>query len=388
MVFLIFLACSIPAAAELQQIYGPYFAADQAHTSRLLIHNKRIDLQVPLKVYLLVGEGERVLIAAAILQPKESRAFELNAQLLRAARRSESAGGVLVEYDFFEKQAVDGSILVRKRDGSHYVVAMFRRDQIRGTVQEAVFATASPAARAFVALQNTSTFPRSVTIEAEGRHDGTSIRKVDIEPQTTQVIWLDAALARTGAHQGAAVRVTNSGGPGDVVAAGAVVDPNGAYAARIRFNDLAHGSHSRILRAQFLFLGPQDSDLGLPSGANYVSRCVVRNASDLERVIRPLVKWLDGPTMREARLPPQRLRPHEVRILDLTEAQNRGEIPAAFRFGVLEIPYDGPRSNCAAARSHYSTCNPSPHACPSAQHQGPSRYAEHMASEALSGWSG
>lgn len=329
------------AAAEVQQLYGPFFAADGVRSSRLLIHNKRGDLEVTLKVFALVGKGDRIPLAGATLKPKESRAIDIDAGRLRAAGRAEGHGGILIEYDFFEKQPLDATVMVRHRSGSGYIVPVLRRDQIRGTVQEAVFPLPRASARAFVAVQNTAATPRQVTIDAEASAGRITAATVDIAPQATEVIALDAALVRSGAQDAAAIRVVNSGAAGDVTVAGAVFDLQGNYAGRLRFNDLSHGEHSRTLRGQFLLLGRQDPLLGLPAGADFAAKCALRNATETPKIVHPRVKWLQGSLTREARLPAIHMKPREVRILDLAAAQTNGEIPAEFRFGVLEVPYEG-----------------------------------------------
>ena len=58
--FAAFLASVVPLKGELQQIYAPHFAADAVHSSRLVVHNKRVDAEVTLKVYALLEKGERV----------------------------------------------------------------------------------------------------------------------------------------------------------------------------------------------------------------------------------------------------------------------------------------------------------------------------------------
>jgi hypothetical protein len=154
-------------------------------------------------------------------------------------------------------------------------------------------------------------------------------------------VALDAGLARAGVHDVASIRVVSSGSPGDVNVAGALVDAKERYAGRVRFNDLAHGEHSRVLRAQFLLLGPQEPALGFSSDALFTARCAVRNATESAKIIRPRVKWLENGATRTADLPTLRLQPREVRVLGLAAAQARGEIPASFHFGALEISYEG-----------------------------------------------
>ncbi|HEX6095780.1 MAG TPA: hypothetical protein VF432_05590 [Thermoanaerobaculia bacterium] len=129
--FAAFLASVVPLKGELQQIYAPHFAADAVHSSRLVIHNKRVDAEVTLKVYALLEKGERVSLATATLAPKQSRAFKVTGALLRNIGRRETRGGLLIEYDFHEKQPLDASLMVRHRNGSGYVVPLLRRDQIR-----------------------------------------------------------------------------------------------------------------------------------------------------------------------------------------------------------------------------------------------------------------
>ena len=135
------------ASAAVQQLYGPHFVVDANHTSRLLIHNKRGDLPVSVQVYALVS-GARVALGELILSPKESRALRIDPALVRRAGRSEAEGGLLVEYDFFERQPLEASLLVQHRNGSRYVVPLFRRDQVRGMTQEAVVVLPHASARA------------------------------------------------------------------------------------------------------------------------------------------------------------------------------------------------------------------------------------------------
>lgn len=328
-----------PASAELQQLYGPYFAADANHTSRLLIHNKRGDLPVSARVYALV-RGSRVVLADLTLARKESRVLQVKLPLV-AAGGSEGDGSLLVEYDFFERQPLDGSVLVQHRNGSQYVVPLFRRDQVRGTTQEAVVVLPHASARAFISVQNTVGEERLVRVEVETERGSAALAPVVVEPYDARKLALDDVLARAGARDAASIRVINSGSAGDVVVAGAIVDPRDRYAGRVRFNDLAHGEHSRTLRAQFLLLGRQDPSWGFRADSLFTAKCAVRNASESLKVIRPRVKWLESGAMRVAELPALRLQPREVRIVDLSAAQTRGEIPASFHFGSMEIPYEG-----------------------------------------------
>ncbi|HEX8411543.1 MAG TPA: hypothetical protein VF883_22005 [Thermoanaerobaculia bacterium] len=155
------------------------------------------------------------------------------------------------------------------------------------------------------------------------------------------MVFVDSALARAGARDAAAVRVTNSGSPGDVTAAGAITDPSRRYSARIRFSDLAHGEHNRTLRAQFLLLGAQEPSWGLRTNATFTAKCALRTPTEQLKVAHPRVKWLENGISREARLASIGLQPHGLRILDLTAAHSKGEIPAAFRIGSFEVSYEG-----------------------------------------------
>lgn len=333
---LLFALCS-SAVADPQHLYGPFFAADAARTSRLLVHNKRGDLPVTVTAYMVVN-GTRHFVATIPLSPKESRTVTIDPQTTRAPH---ATGSIILEYDFFEPQAVDASVLVQHRNGARYVVPVFRRDQIRGTVQEAVILLPTPSARAFVALQNTSDAQRTASIDVHANAEPVRATSVTLAPGASEIFYLDAALARAATRGAAAIRVTNDGAAGDITAAGAVTIPHGRYAARIRFNDIAHGEHSRTLRAQFLLLGQQDASLGLPPGANFAAECALRNPTAYPKVAHARVKWLQNSTLHEASLPTIRLAPHEVRILDLTDAQQRGEIPAGFRIGAMEVSYEG-----------------------------------------------
>lgn len=328
---------SISGAAETQRMYGPYFVADGSHTSRLLIHNKRGDRPVSAKAYASLG-SERILLDELTLAPKQSRAIVIDRH---STGRASASGSLVLEYDFFEPQPLDASVMVQHRSGSRYVVPLFRRDQIRGNVQEAVILVAGPSARAFVAVQNTTNSPRTANIDVVGNGSSVRAASVLLEPGASQVVFVDSLLAKAGARDAAAIRVTNSGSPGDVTAAGAVTDPRQRYSARIRFNDLAHGEHNRTLRAQFLLLGTQEPSWGLPTTATFTAKCALRNPTEQVKIAHPRVKWLENGISREAHLASIRIQPHEVRILDLTGAQAKGEIPAAFRIGSFEISYEG-----------------------------------------------
>ena len=189
---------------------------------------------------------------------------------------------------------------------------------------------------------------RVVRVEVESERGSAALPPITIAPLSVQKLTLDEALARAGAGDAASIRVINSGGPGDIIFAGAIIDPRNRYAGRVRFNDLAHGEHSRILRAQFLFLGRQDPSLGFRTDSVFTAKCAIRNANESVKVARPRVKWLENGATRVAELPALRLQPREVRILDLAAAQARGEIPASFRFGSMEIPYEGEGSHVFA----------------------------------------
>jgi hypothetical protein len=327
--------------ADLQTMYGAWFAADHQHTSHLLLHNKRGDQPLTVSAYALVGTGARVLLSQVMLAPKESRSIPIDPATLRGSGRSETTGGILLEYDFFEPQPLHAMVTVRRRNGAEIIIPVLRRDQIRGNVQEAVFAIPAPTSRASLSILNTASEPRTATIETVAQGDRRESIALAVPPLTIRSVPLDPVLARIGAREAAAVRVQNSGSAGDIVVTGTVIDARTAYATGIRFNDLAHGEHHRTLRAQFLLLGPQDAHLGLPTGATFAATCALRNPTDTPKVVHPEIKWLEGSTTRAVRLPIARLEPHEVRLLDFSAAQARGEIPAAFHFGTLEMTYEG-----------------------------------------------
>ena len=344
--FMVFTATAVQA--DTQQLFGPYFAASETQSSQLLLHNKRGDAEISASAYLLVSAGRRALIARRVLRPKESTMIAIDAALLRSLGVRTSEGGILIEYEFDEPQALDASMAVLRRGGGRYTMPVLRRDQIRGTVQEAVMHIPGPEARAFLAVQNTATSPRTATITVQGSRETLTMEPLTLEPLQSAIIALDSALARTGATTAAAIRLTNSGSSGDVIVTGAVTDARTRYAARLRFHDLAHGEHSRIVRAQFLVLGPQDRALGFPAGTSFRAVCTLRNPLTAPRTVRPRVKWLEGTVMREAFLEPVRLAPHEVRVIDLSAAQQQGAIPSSFHIGVLEVPYDGDEGHILA----------------------------------------
>ena len=330
------LVCLItPAAAE--EMFAPVFLNDSQYSTMVVVHNKRLDLAVKAKTLVRAG-GEELALATSILSPKQSESIDVSAGLLAAGRMDMSSGSLRLEYEFEETGPIDATVIIRDRHSQQRTAyRMLRRSQLRGKQQEALVHLTASDSRAKIWVANTTAQPERATVAVFTPQSAPAIHDLLLSGGESRMLDITSFVAAAGSDI-ASVRLENDS-PGALVVAGLVGTPGGAI-ARVAFDDLGHGLHDRILRAQFVLLGAADSRGG--AAERFKSTCLLRNTTTETQRLQPTVKYLDGGSTRSVKLPAFTLGPAELRAIDLSKLKSPGAIPRSVGIATLEVTVDGP----------------------------------------------
>jgi hypothetical protein len=351
-------AAPFPARANEQETFGPLVLLNGGYSTALLIHNKTIDSAITVHPYVVVA-GEEITLDDVALGPKTTATVALTSALRQKGVLLPKAASVILRYSFKFPGAIDGvADITRDHFPGSVTLRLLHRTQVRGLVDEAILPAGTAAGDSLLAMQNTSNGPRRVTIRLSSPTRNDNITDVTLAAHEVRTLDLARALAAVKMPESdelAGIVVTKDGAPGDVVIAGVAFDPVSRHAQRFNFTDLAHSEHHRVLRAQFVLLGAQNSDFELPANASFASFLTLRNTSDNVVSVRPLLKRVIDGNTAVTELRPFTLQPQEVRRIDLADEQRQGRIPADFRIGTIEVPYSGPPGHVLGELAGFDT---------------------------------
>ena len=332
-----------------QEMFGMYFLRGRGFTSKLIIHNQRIDTPITVTPVLLVDKGREITLDQITVAANRSLTVDINQALNVRREKNVKSGGLVLRYSFYETGAIDATVIINHpRDKLSLMSPVMAQAEYMSNAQEGVFWIPDKQTGAFIAVQNTSSQPRLVrpTLFVSGRQ--IRLSKITLAPRETTFIDLKSSLSNITDNAAGAIRLVNDGNPGDVMAEGGLVNHTTGFSKRISFMDPSLHFYDNTLRANFLFLGEPPVELGFPSRVSFRAACALHNTSAVRVKVRPVVKYLDGSALRQVRLPDITLKSRRVALIDLFEAQRNGAIPEDFRTGTLELNIDGPDGSVIA----------------------------------------
>lgn len=105
---------------------------------------------------------------------------------------------------------------------------------------------------------------------------------------------------------------------------------------------------NHVLRAPMMALAQPDQALRFPTGTTLLPRIFLRNAGPGPAHVPLTVNWRSESKTGELALPGLVLSPEEVRVVDLLDRQESGEIPADATWGTVKLTYAGRRADLVA----------------------------------------
>ena len=327
----------LPVFARATDLRGdvvvPYFRNDGGFRSELVVHNYRIDRSTSMEA-VAFASGSRIVIATAVLAPKETKTFAIAMSLRRGALHISHDG---------DPGAVGASVLISNVAKALFVKANgIRRDRVVGTRFAAVVWNPAPGTYAQIEIHNASPDPRRVQLFASTDGERALAGSVLVESWRNATIDLNQALAVAGrrmrSNGALGLELAHDGAPGTVIASGHLLNVAERHAASINFVDLDHSLHDRKLRTAFAFLGPQPYSYRFEHGTTFRSVCNLYNAG-----VGPLTivaTWVNpgaGPIV----LGSVSLAAHSTFTFDLSELQGLGVLPADAHHGAIELAYSG-----------------------------------------------
>ncbi|HKR82716.1 MAG TPA: hypothetical protein VJS37_01005 [Terriglobales bacterium] len=323
------------------------FLAGSDFSSELLLQNLRLDAPVTVTPILIVSRGEAPL--EPITLPAHSAAkVDINAALL-AHGLNDKSGVVVARYDFDSYGAV--SAVVTSEDETHHLylssVGQSPEEFWYGTALDAVVWAPEEGAEGFISVMNTTSGPKKVqmTVLLNGRAAET--REIEIGSRQNRLLPIDSVLKQSLAS-GAGIRVAFTGKPGEILTEGTLFKKQTGFSKHIRFLDTFLHFSDHSLRTHFVLVGRQPLGDGFPAQVSFRSVAAVRNIDSAPVQITPVVKSLQGGSVRKISLKPIILAGNESRTIDFNAEQRAGNLPMDFTQGSLELIPDSDHNSIVA----------------------------------------
>ncbi|MGH9915480.1 MAG: hypothetical protein ACRD63_09370 [Pyrinomonadaceae bacterium] len=190
--------------------------------------------------------------------------------------------------------------------------------------------------RGFISIVNTSSERRLVepTFVVNGRSE--NLPPIEIAPRRFCFVSIDDLVARS-QETGAGIHLAFNGNPGDIVAEGTLLRMETSFVKHIRFNNTSLKFADSSLRTNFLLLGRQPAEDDFPIDIAFRSVAVLRNVDTAPIQVTPIIKYLRNGSLQKITLNPVALGINESRLIDFTQEQKAGNLPADFNQGALEL---------------------------------------------------
>ena len=328
---------SLPQGAPKHAIHERFatFRAGEFN-SVLLLQNFRSDATVTITPLLILQEGEMSL-APVTLQPHSTSTVDINA-FLRAHGLTDTLGTAVMRYTFSPYDGV-GGVLLSSDEVHHLYVnsyAQSAEEYWQGTSYDGVLWAPDEDTKGTISIINTSDETRTVHLTFLVKGHTEEQTPVTIPGRHTQTINIDDLVARS--HEnGAGIHVEYSEYPGTILVEGHLVNQKTGFEKYIHFLDKTLHYPNGAVRTQFLLLGQQPAEDGFPGGISFRSVAVVRNIDPAPVHVTPTLKYQQGGSPKSVALNPLTLNVGESRVIDLSQAQRAGLIPADFRQGSLKL---------------------------------------------------
>jgi hypothetical protein len=333
------------------------FLAGEDFKSVLLLENFRPDLPITFSPTLILSGGEVSLDSVTV--PAHSSATVDVGAILKDRGHGDTRGAIAVRFDFTSYGP--GNAVVQMRDDKHQVFlnsyAQSPEEYWSGTAYDAVVWAPHEGTQGFVSITNTSTETHAVRVAFTGKGRPEEQTEVQIPPRQTRILPIDDLLARSRKSGGGIhieyAQAANEEYPGAILVEGQLFNKKTGFAKNIHFMDKALPP-TGTLRTHFLMLGRQPVEDNFPSDVSFRSVAAVRNIDSVPVTVTPTVKFLRNEELQTISLSSRSLRPGESLLIDFSEEQKAGHLPADFTQGSLEFTPDTGRTSIVGELFNFS----------------------------------
>lgn len=333
------------------------FLAGEDFKSVLLLENVRPDLPITFTPTLILNSGE-IPLEPVVVAAHTTATVDISAAL-KERGLSDKRGTVSIRFDF--SSYGPGIAVVQMRDDKHHVYlnsyAQSSEEYWGGTTYDAVVWAPHESTQGFIAITNASAETHSVRLVflANGRSEQQP--EIQILPRQTRIVPIDDLLTRS-RKSGAGIHIEYTKGadeeyPGAILVEGQLFNSKTGFAKNIHFMDKVLPPTS-TLRSHFLFLGRQPVEDNFPAGVLFHSVAAIRNIDNEPVTVTPTVKFLRNQTLQTITLASRSLQPGESTIVDFSEEQKAGRLPADFIQGSLELTPDTSRNSIVGELFNFS----------------------------------
>jgi len=312
------------------------FLAGPGFKATLLLENLRPDVAITVQSSLILKSGE-VPLKMLSLPAHSTHVIDISA-FLRAHGYPDSRGTVCVRFSFSSYGPL--TAVAESEDEADHVYlnsyAQSAEEYWSGTAYDAVVWAPSEGTKGFVSIINTSFEPKTVHVSFLVDGQAEQLHGIEIGPRQTYFLPIDDLIARS-RKSGAGIHIEYDEYPGDVVVEGQIFNQQTGFAKYIHFADVSLNYPSATLRTHFALLGEQPAEEGYPAGVSFHSVAAVRNIDTVSLSVTPTVRFFQDGAVRTIPLNPLPLAPGESRIVDLSQAQGKGLLPADVHQASLEL---------------------------------------------------
>ncbi len=194
---------------------------------------------------------------------------------------------------------------------------------------EAVWWKHDPGVRSFVAVSNASESTKEISLEVLGSQGSVRHRALTLDSKNTRTVDLEPLLSELpeAESQTGGIRVRYEGQPQEVSAAGGLLNDAEGYSATLEFQSttaMRHSGQSEPSSFSWasvgIMVGAPDPMMGFPKNTVFAPYAVLRNSTDHELEIEPVLYLMAGSQMNKISLPELRLKENESRQLSLDSA--------------------------------------------------------------------
>jgi hypothetical protein len=310
------------------------FLAGKDFKSVFVLQNFRQDVSVTVTPGVIVSAGE-FSMDPVTLPPHSQVTVDISA-FLSAHGYSDDRGTAFMRYTFSPYGPIVGVVLSSDYEHKLYLnsYAQSPEEYWQGNSYDATIWAPDQDTKGFLSLTNTSNETRTVrpTFLVDGR--SRELPPIRIPARRTHVLDLGEVVSQS-REKGAGIHLEYTEYPGDLLAEGHLYNRRTGFEKYIHFLDKTLHYPSGMMRTQFLLLGQQPAEDGYPADISFRSVAVVRNVDSASVQVIPTVKFMRNGSLQSADLTPIRLGVGESQVIDFSEEQKAGLLPADLRQGSL-----------------------------------------------------
>lgn len=306
----------------------------------LLLQNLTASAKITVSPRLILESGE-IPLKPIDLPPHSAATIDLAAALAFKGSH-EKRGTVAVQYSLAGYGGL--TAVVQSDDGRRrlYLLsyAQSPEEYWSGTAYDAVLWAPDEGTQGFVTITNTSSSEKRVvhvSFLVNGRSK--EVPAIQIAPRQTYWLNIDGLVARS-RESGAGIHLEYDEYPGDIIVEGALFNKRTGFTKYIHFMDKSLLYPTGTLRSHFVLLGQQPPEEGYPAQVSFRSVAVVRNVDSAPVGVAPTIKYLLNGSVQSIPLPTFPLNVNESRVIDLSQEQKDGALPADLHQATLELVPD------------------------------------------------